>query len=154
MKGKEPSNQEFTSPPLTLISPCHHLLELCWGFCACANDECAVGKLFSHCVFGIWTKYLSLGIESGIICSPELRLARDEKSETIEEISTPVRLSSECPGPGHLITGHPQHLSGSPHHFLSFFSQQFSISRGPPPARVLRVLFQILRQCEGCNDAV
>ena len=79
------------------------------------------GKLFSHCVFGIWTKYLSLGIESGIICSPELRLARDERSESIEEISTPVRLSSECPGPGHLITGHPQHLSGSPHHFFSFF---------------------------------
>ena len=114
-----------------------NLLRSVWGFCACANDECAVGmgKLFPHCVFGAWTKYLRLGIESGIICSCEWRLARAEESESIEEISTPVRLSSEWPGPGHLITGHTQHWYAT---FFIFFAAILNFP-GPTSSSVVSV---------------
>ena len=110
-------------------SPCNRIAESPMRI---ANDECAMGKLFTYCVFGIWTKYPRLGIESEIICSPEWRLARDEREVWVHWGDFNTRPIVEWgPGPGSSHHRPPAALARVS--TLFYFSQQFTISRGPPP---------------------
>ena len=91
-----------------------------------------MGKLFSYCVFGVWTKYPRLGIGSGIICSPEWRLARDEREVWVHwgDFNTrPIVEWGSGPGSSH----HRPPAALARVSTLFYFSQQFTISRGPPP---------------------